>query len=89
MPVQLTTLGCCCCFFSHLISIVSDPGPRNSWKGARCTPVVSCSLEPHSGDRTILAQFHTKFEGGRPCGGLGSPTSLPRGGASSGVVHVT
>ncbi|GFV40779.1 hypothetical protein TNCV_60121 [Trichonephila clavipes] len=55
---------------------LSDIGSRNpSWQWARCTPVVSHSLEHH----TILLRFPLNFEGEHPAGGQGPPTNLTRG----------
>ncbi|GFX41034.1 hypothetical protein TNCV_2217321 [Trichonephila clavipes] len=43
-----------------------------------CTPVVGCSLEHHTGNRTILLpQFHTYLEGEYPVGVRGLQPLLP------------
>ncbi|GFW80198.1 uncharacterized protein TNCV_461061 [Trichonephila clavipes] len=53
---------------------MSNQGPLNSsWKRARCTPVVSRSLEHHSGDGIFCLGCTPILRGGqRP------PTSFPR-----------
>ncbi|GFW96641.1 hypothetical protein TNCV_2846981 [Trichonephila clavipes] len=37
---------------------MSDRGPENSpWQRARCTPVVNCSFEHHTGDSNFRLGF--------------------------------
>ncbi|GFW62673.1 hypothetical protein TNCV_2624361 [Trichonephila clavipes] len=59
-PIPLL-LGCC--FVLPEENKGNLPEPEIDWI-SRCTPVVGCSLEHHTGDRTIFSSVPPQFRGG-------------------------